>query len=216
MQLLIFEQERLTDKIIVLVTDGEDVQGNSQSLEKKIKQSSVKICTVGVGTPNGQPIPIKNDKDAVETYIRDKSGSPVVSRLDEQYLKTIAQFSNAAYHRLSTSFQDFNFFINTIGGKKTLEQEKKTTLQTKDQCGLFILPALLCFSIAFFLDLGKLRYRKNKYSSFRYLSNLCLIILFLHVPTLIISQEQENLKQDQTKELSNKLYKTVLFWEPSF
>ena len=77
---------------------------------------------------------------------------------------------------------------------------------------LFILPALLCFSIAFLLDLGKLRYRKNKYSSFRYLSNLCLIILFLHVPTLIISQEQENLKQDQTKELSNKLYKNGAFF----
>jgi Ca-activated chloride channel family protein len=81
-------------KLMVLLTDGEDLEGNGLEAAKRAAESGIVIDTVGVGTPAGELVPAKNDQGVTVGLVRDASGEPVRSRLDESGLRGIAQASS--------------------------------------------------------------------------------------------------------------------------
>lgn len=86
-------------KFLIFVTDGEDLEGRVIDTAKNAAQSGLKIYTVGVGTPNGDLIPERDDSGAI-LYHRDASGQQVVSKLDENTLRQIANLTGGAYAQL--------------------------------------------------------------------------------------------------------------------
>jgi Ca-activated chloride channel family protein len=83
-------------KFLILVTDGEDLEGRVLDSAKSAAQSGLKIYTVGVGTPEGDRIPEGDDSGAV-MYHQDANGQDVVSKLDENTLRQIADITGGAY-----------------------------------------------------------------------------------------------------------------------
>ena len=96
-----FERQESRHRVIVLLTDGEQHQGASETIIDSATEASVVIHAVGVGTAAGEPIPILDDDGAVSDYIRDESGQPVLSKLDETTLSEIALGTGGSYYRLS-------------------------------------------------------------------------------------------------------------------
>ena len=86
-------------KFLILVTDGEDLEGRALDAARAAAQAGLKIYTVGVGTPNGGVIP-ETDETGGTTFLRDGAGQVVHSRLDESTLKQIAQITGGAYEPL--------------------------------------------------------------------------------------------------------------------
>jgi Ca-activated chloride channel family protein len=86
-------------KFLILVTDGEDLEGRVLDAARNAAQNGLKIYTVGVGTPNGDRIPERDDFGAI-MYHRDASGQEVVSKLDENTLRQIADITGGAYAEL--------------------------------------------------------------------------------------------------------------------
>jgi Ca-activated chloride channel family protein len=86
-------------KILVLVTDGEDLEGEALSAARAAKQRGLTIYTVGVGTPSGELIPlVHGGKDGA--FVKDEKGQPVKSRLDETMLQKIAEATGGRYEPL--------------------------------------------------------------------------------------------------------------------
>jgi Ca-activated chloride channel family protein len=83
-------------KFLILVTDGEDLEGRVLDAAKNAAQSGLKIYTIGVGTPSGDRIPERDDSGAV-IYHQDTSGQEVISKLDENTLRQIADITGGAY-----------------------------------------------------------------------------------------------------------------------
>jgi Ca-activated chloride channel family protein len=83
-------------KFLVLVTDGEDLEGRALAAARKAAQAGVRVFTVGVGTAAGDRIPDRDETGAV-TYHRDDSGQDVISHLDEGMLRQIADITGGAY-----------------------------------------------------------------------------------------------------------------------
>jgi Ca-activated chloride channel family protein len=83
-------------KFLILITDGEDLEGRVLAAAKNAAQNGLKIYTVGVGTANGDRIP-ERDEMGVASYHHDLSGQEVVSKLDENTLKQIAEITGGAY-----------------------------------------------------------------------------------------------------------------------
>lgn len=84
------------DKIMILLTDGEDLEGDALAAAKAAAaQDRIRIFTIGIGTPAGELIPLPADQGG--GYVNDEKGVPVRSRLDEAALKAIAAATGASY-----------------------------------------------------------------------------------------------------------------------
>src|SRR5215813_13002420 len=86
-------------KILVLVTDGEDLENQGIAVAKKLAQQGVTIFTIGVGTPAGAEIQVLNEQGKPE-LLRDRKGEVVHSRLSESTLQEIAKATQGAYYPL--------------------------------------------------------------------------------------------------------------------
>lgn len=88
-------------KLLILITDGEDLEKGGVRIAENLGKQGVIIFTVGVGTPAGAEIQILNEQGHVE-IVRDKKGEEVRSRLDETTLRAIAQATHGAYYPLGS------------------------------------------------------------------------------------------------------------------
>jgi len=91
------------DKILILVTDGEDLEGDALVAAQAARQDGLKIYTIGVGTPQGDLIPLSAAQGS--GFVKDDSGAFVKSRLDEPALKAIAAATGGLYAPLGTQGQ---------------------------------------------------------------------------------------------------------------
>jgi Ca-activated chloride channel homolog len=93
-----------SDRVMILVTDGEDLEGNALVAAKAAaKEDGLKIYTVGVGTANGDLIPLSAEQGG--GFLKDASGNLVKSRLDESALKAIAEATGGLYAPLGAQGQ---------------------------------------------------------------------------------------------------------------
>ena len=88
-----------TRKVIVLITDGEDLEKGGVKKAAALATNGVVVFTIGVGTPTGAEIQILNEQGQ-PTLVRDNQGAPVRSRLDEPTLRAVATATKGAYHPL--------------------------------------------------------------------------------------------------------------------
>jgi len=86
-------------KIIVLITDGEDLEQRGIATARAAASRGIRIFTLGVGSPEGELIPITNDDGKLD-YIRDSKGNIVRSRLDAETLQQIAAATSGFYQPL--------------------------------------------------------------------------------------------------------------------
>lgn len=88
-----FSAQSEKSRAIVIITDGENHEDDPVAAAKQAAELGVRIFTIGVGSPEGQPIPVDGE------LIRDRNGEIVVSRLDEKVLQDVAEAGNGVYVR---------------------------------------------------------------------------------------------------------------------
>ena len=88
-------------KLVVLLTDGEDLENGGVKTAKTLATNGVVVFTVGVGSPAGSEIQMLNAAGQME-LVRDAKGQPVRSQLDEKTLTTIAKATGGDYYPLGT------------------------------------------------------------------------------------------------------------------
>ncbi len=94
------------DKVLILVTDGEDLEGDALLAAKAAaSQDGLKIYTIGVGTPNGDLIPLSTGE--ATAFVKDDAGNFVKSKLDEAALKAIAKATDGLYAPLGAQGEGF-------------------------------------------------------------------------------------------------------------
>jgi len=96
-----FNWERASQKVIVIMTDGENHQTDPLPAARQAAERGVIIYTIGFGTVQGAPIPQYNAQGEVEGYKKDRQGETVLSKLDEVTMQKIALAANGQYWRAS-------------------------------------------------------------------------------------------------------------------
>ena len=114
-----FSQQSDKSRAIILITDGENHEDDPVAAAKQAAEMGIKVFTIGVGSPEGKPIPMNGE------LLKDKDGEIVVSRLDEDVLKEVAQAGNGAYVRAGNSEFGLNPIIEDL---KKLEDEKYNSI----------------------------------------------------------------------------------------
>jgi len=104
-------------KSVVLISDGEDHDEETLKATDELAQQGVMVCTVGIGSPEGAQIP----DSATNDFKRDAMGNVVVSKLNEDILKQIAQKTNGVYVHFETGEQTVNALMAQLS-----QVERKT------------------------------------------------------------------------------------------
>jgi Ca-activated chloride channel family protein len=134
-----FEGRQGKHEALILITDGEDHEGHVDDAAKEAADRGVKIYTVGIGTAEGDLIPVT--VDGQQNFLKDRRGQVVKSRLDEETLQKIATTTGGAYvHASSGDFGLDTVYDDFIG--KMEKRELKSTMERRYE-ERFQLPLLL-------------------------------------------------------------------------
>jgi Ca-activated chloride channel family protein len=114
-----FEAGDGRDRAIVLITDGEQTEGDALAAADEAAKAGVKIYAIGVGTAEGELIPVR--EDGRMDFLKDREGKVVKSRLDEATLKEIALKTGGIYVRSAAG----DFGMDTVYDKGIAQLQRK-------------------------------------------------------------------------------------------
>ena len=130
-------------KVLVIVTDGEDFEGDALAAAKEAAQAGIKIFCVGVGSPEGELIPVSEGYSSGE-YLLDKSGQAVKTRLNEDILKEIAISTGGSYvHATQSDFGLVLLYDKSISRLEKRDIEAKMKKRYQERFQYFLGPAVL-------------------------------------------------------------------------
>jgi len=138
-----FPEKENKYKVIILMTDGENHKGNVIKAAEYARKKGVIIYTIGIGTPNGELIPIRDNNGNIVGYKKDKNGNPVLSKLDEVSLEKIALITGGKYYRATSGELELKKVYDDILKRERKLIYGKQFIQREDRFQWFLLPALL-------------------------------------------------------------------------
>lgn len=141
-----YDDEEQTNRVLFIVSDGEDHEGNLGQVADEAASEGIKIYTIGVGTLKGGPIPIKRN-GVLQFYKRDQNNEQVITRLGEDRLKEIAERGNGEYIDGSNTKLVIENVTAILNGMDKKEFEAKQFTDFKDQFQWFLAGALFLLII---------------------------------------------------------------------
>ena len=143
------EQDNEKFKVFVLVSDGEDHQGEVITLAEQARDLGIIIHTLGVGTPAGGPIPIYDDKGNRIEFKKNRSGHVVTSTLNESTLDEIARITGGMYIRVGNQVNAITPLLKEIDQMEKRELKSHVFFQYEDRYQVFLIIGLLLFLAEF-------------------------------------------------------------------
>lgn len=132
-----FNDEDQTNRILFLISDGEDHQGQIDDIAKQAAKEGIRIVTIGVGTAKGGPIPEKR-RGVIQSYKKDNNGETVITRLNEQTLKEIAAAANGEYINGSVTKNVVDKVTEILQNMDKKEFESQQVAEYKSQFQWFL------------------------------------------------------------------------------
>ena len=138
-------------KVLVIITDGEDHEGDPVQAAEEAKKEGIKIFCIGIGTKEGDLIPV-TDESEQKSFLKDNQGNVVKSHLDEASLQKIALSTGGVYVRATNA----EFGLDLIYRQRLAKMEKrefeaKMNKHYEERFQIFLLAALLLLVIEHFI-----------------------------------------------------------------
>ncbi len=152
-------------KALIIITDGEDHEENAVLAAKEANDNGVIINTVGIGMPEGAPIPVYSNGTNLG-YKKDNNGGTVISKLNESVLKAIAQAGKGNYYHLGNTQDEVKAVATSINKmeQRTIDDHQFTDYESYFQ--YFLLIGLVLLVIEFLLFETKTKWLKKVSASF--------------------------------------------------
>jgi Ca-activated chloride channel family protein len=145
-----FGKDEGKNKAIVIITDGENHEDDAVRAAEAAAEKNITIHTIGMGSAAGAPIPVY--KNAVQDGFRkDKDGTTIVTKLDEQMLEEIAATGNGIYVRATNADAGLDNVLDAIDKLEKKQFESKLYSSYEDRFQVFVIAALILIVIDTFL-----------------------------------------------------------------
>ena len=154
-----FDEESATDKVMLLITDGEDNETRGTQAARRAAAKGVKIFVFGIGDVGGGPIP---ELDGSGGFKKDRQGKLILSKLQEAGLQQIASLTGGIYVRSVAGDLDLDIlYFDGIKSRTQARELKSGKIKVyEERFPLFVLAAFIILLVEGFID-EKIRYRAN-------------------------------------------------------
>ncbi len=143
-----FDFENGVNKSIIVLSDGEDHEGNALEQAELAKSQEVVVNTVGMGTTNGTPIPDYKNGEFIGLK-KDDNGNTVTTRLNEEMLKQVAETGGGEYTAAQGNYVNLSGLLDAIRTIDKTEMESKKYTDYKDHFQWFLALGLLCLLLEY-------------------------------------------------------------------
>lgn len=138
------------ERVVVLLSDGEDLGGEAQEAAKALGEAGIQVLAVGVGSEAGEPIPVFDRSGSFAEYQRDPSGQTVMSRLDRASLTAIAEATGGAYFHEAQGVA-MGQVVERIESLQKSEIESRLAVRYDERFQAFLAPGLLLLAASMLL-----------------------------------------------------------------
>ena len=145
-----YDDEEQTNRVLVILSDGEDHEVNPEDIISLVQQSGMTIISVGLGSIKGSPIPIK-ENNIIKTYKKNDKGDVVITKLNKELLSSISKSSKGIYIDGFNTEQVVESVVERLKEMDKKEFESKQFVAYKDQFQWFIAFAILFLSLELFV-----------------------------------------------------------------
>jgi len=145
-----YDDDEQTNRVLIIISDGEDHGNIATDVAEEASDEGIRIFTIGVGDINGGPIPIKRN-GIVLNYKKDNQGETVITRLNEETLKSIAEVANGEYINGKNTAEVVEKIRDILNKMDKKEFEAKQFAEFKDQFQWFLALGILFLFIDIFL-----------------------------------------------------------------
>lgn len=145
-----FDQGNATNKLVVLISDGEDHSDNVETALETALAKKIKILTIGVGTENGGPIPVKERGQNIG-FIRDKNDEVVTTKLNQNVLENIGTKTNGGYILGNNTKEVVEYVTKKIATIEKTERESTQMTDFQSQYQWFLAIGLILLVLDLFL-----------------------------------------------------------------
>lgn len=144
------------NKAIIIITDGENHEDDAPTAAKNAVDSGIVVHTLGMGLPEGAPIPVK--RGYTIDYKKDNSGNTVITKLNEQMLQQIAAVGGGSYIRANNTEVGLEALFEEISKMQKKEIDDKTFSDYEDRFQLFLGIAIFLLIVEVLIYEGKYKF----------------------------------------------------------
>ena len=145
-----FDDEDQTNRVIFLISDGEDHSEEASNAASRAAALGIKIFTFGVGTEVGAPIPLKRN-GVIESYKKDFNGEVVITKRNQKILEAIALATDGKYQDGNDTQAVLDFVSEQLKAMDKKEFEAKKFVSYKDRFQPLLIGALFLLIFDLFL-----------------------------------------------------------------
>lgn len=145
-----YNDQEQTNRVLFVISDGEDHEGNEQSVIEQAVAQGIRIYTIGVGTTKGAPIPVKRN-GILQYYKRDQNNDQVITKLGEETLQDLARWGGGQYIEGANTKVVLAKVKEILNAMDKKEFEAKQFTDFKDQFQWFLAAALFLLLADVFL-----------------------------------------------------------------
>ena len=133
------------EKTLILITDGEDFSEDIKAAGDYAAENQIRIFTIGIGSSDGELIPLIDGNGNPAGYKKDETGKTVVTRLNDKILKKLSAQTNGKYIHYSQAEAVADEIIKSLGRSELSEVKfsRRASFENKYQIVLFIVFLLL-------------------------------------------------------------------------
>ncbi len=146
-----FNQKDRKHKVLILITDGEDHEGDPVKVAKEAAKEGIIIYTIGIGSPQGVPIPVYDRNGNEVGFMKDRNGNVVTTKLDMATLQKIAFVTNGKYYMATSGQSELEKIYGEINKMEKKELSARKFSQYEDRYQIFALIGLIFVLLEFFL-----------------------------------------------------------------
>lgn len=147
-----FGDEDRKHRLLVLCTDGEDFSQRLGNVQQQAKQKNMKIFALGIGSPEGAPIPLYDQLGNNAGHQKDREGKIVITRLDEQRLHSLVSAIGGKYVRgCNDDDRDVQMIVHEIEQYEKQELTDRKASSLEHQYPWFLLVSFICYGLAWLL-----------------------------------------------------------------
>lgn len=143
-----FDPKLSSQKVLVIMTDGEDVESDPIEAAKAAAEQGVMIYTIGFGTTQGELVPETDGSGRIVGHKVDGQGQPVISKMDETTLQKIADAAHGRYFQATADGSELTSLLGEIDGLQKAQLQARVTTRLVERFQLFLVLALLALAIA--------------------------------------------------------------------